>query len=65
MKGEVQRCEILGGSKVEPLTHATIKSENGSYIIASLNGCDPGIAVIIIIKRGALYFNTVYTAEKA
>lgn len=65
MTGEVQKCEVLGEAKMGSLTHATIKSETGSYIIASLVSCSPGAEVTIVIKRGALYFNTVYAAEKA
>ena len=65
MRGEVQKCEALGEGKMGSLTHATIKSETGSYIIASLIGCRPGAEVTIVIKRGALYFNIVYAAEKA
>ena len=65
MKGEVQRCEVLGGVKIESFSHATIRAENGSYVIASLENCSPGKKVKVLIKRGALYFNTVYAAEKA
>ena len=63
MKGEVQRCEVLGGGDAESMTHATIRAENGSYLIASLMHCSPGMTVKVFIKRGALYFNTVYAAE--
>lgn len=65
MKGEVQSCEVLGGSRMKSITHATMKSDSGSYIIASLEKCSPGTEVTILIKRGALYFNTVYAAERS
>lgn len=61
MSGTVERCEQLGGAA--KLHHATLKAENGTYIIASLAECRPGMKVSILIKRGALYFNTVYAAE--
>ena len=64
MSGEVQKCEVLGGGEVEPLFHATIKTEHGRYVIASLSNCSPGDEVIVSIKRGALYLNTVYAADK-
>ncbi len=72
MAGKVQRCEVLGGGKVKSLSnteshaifHATIKAKNGSYIIANLEDCRSGMDVNILIKRGALYFNTLYAAEK-
>lgn len=63
MSGDVQKCEVLGGSAVEKISHATIKSEDGSYIISSLRHCKPGATVNIFIKRGALFFNTLYAAE--
>ena len=65
MTGDVQKCEILGGSAVAQLAHATIKSENGVYVISSLRDCNPGAEVNILIKRGALFFNTIYAAENA
>ena len=65
MRGEVQNCEVLGEEKMGSLSHATIKSDAGNYIIASLTDCSPGAEVTILIKRGALYFNIVYAAEKA
>lgn len=65
MGGEVKKCDILGEDNMQSLTHATIRSETGSYIIASLNDCSPGAEVTIVVKRGALYFNTVYAAESA
>ena len=65
MAGDVQKCEVLGGGTAEKLSHATIKSKNGSYIISSLRDCRPGAEVNIFIKRGALFFNTIYTADNA
>ena len=65
MRGDVQKCEILGGSALAELSHATIKSENGAYVISSLRDCNPGAEVNIFIKRGALFFNKIYTAENA
>ena len=38
------------------------KDENGNYIIASVKPCSPGSKVTVLIKRGALYFNTVFAA---
>lgn len=63
MTGDVQKCEFLGGGTAEKLPHATIKSKNGSYIIASLRDCSPGAEVNIFIKRGALFFNTIYATQ--
>lgn len=63
MAGKVQRCEVLGGAS-ESRYHATIQAENGSYLIASLKSCSQGMEVRILIKRGALYFNTLYAAEE-
>jgi len=65
MQGDVQKCEVLGGGAAGKLSHATIKSKNGSYIISSLRDCNPGAEVNIMIKRGALFFNTIYAAENA
>ncbi len=61
LRGKVERCRVLGGA--ESLQHATIKAENGSYLIASLEHCRAGAEVAVLIKRGALYFNTIYAAE--
>lgn len=63
MNGEVQKCETLGKEQTKTFVHATIRSEQSAYIIAKLNNCRPGQDVKIIVKRGALYFNTVYFAE--
>lgn len=63
MTGKVEKCEVLGGA-ADSMFHATIKSASGSYIIANLRNCRPGSDVTILIKRGALYFNTVYAAEQ-
>lgn len=65
IQGEVKKCNLLGGGKEESIPHATIKTEMGSYLISSLKGCNPGEKVNVFIKRGALYFNTIYVAEKA
>jgi hypothetical protein len=63
MAGEVKKCETLGGGNIEGMSHATIKVENGSYIISSLRSCKPGKITEIYVKRGVLYFNTVYATE--
>jgi hypothetical protein len=63
MVGEVQKCETLGGGNMEGILHATIKADNGSYIISSLRSCNPGARTEIYVKRGALYFNSVYATE--
>ncbi len=62
MVGSVERCERLGGA-AESLFHATIKADSGSYIIAKLPGCEVGAEVTILVKRGALFFNTVFAAQ--
>lgn len=61
--GTVQKCDVLGGNTSNSLIHATIKSEDGRYIIASLPQCNKDMSVDIEIVRGALYFNTVYSAR--
>lgn len=63
MKGEVQRCEVLGEKTANSLLHATIRSEKGDYIIAKLDDCSVGMEVVILVKRGVLYFNTVFSAQ--
>jgi hypothetical protein len=63
MAGEVQKCETLGGGNIEGMSHATIKVDDGSYIISSLRSCNPGARTEIYVKRGALYFNSVYATE--
>ncbi len=62
MVGNVERCERLGGA-AESLSHATIKADSGRYIIAKLPGCEVGADVTILVKRGALFFNTVFAAQ--
>ena len=62
MAGQVQKCGALSGGNANALSHATIKTEQGNYIIATLNNCTPDSKVTVLIKRGALYFNTVYAA---
>ncbi|MEM9256753.1 MAG: hypothetical protein AAGA91_15000 [Pseudomonadota bacterium] len=64
LQGEVQTCEILGEETPDSLVHATIRAENGSYLIADLDECRPGMLVRVVVKRGALFFNTVYGAER-
>lgn len=61
--GEVQKCDTLGGGKIEGMSHATIKTESGSYIISTLRSCQPGVRTEIYLNRGALYFNTMYATE--
>lgn len=63
LKGEVTKCAVLSGATTQPIFHATIKDEKGNYVIASLKHCKPQAEVTILIKRGAVYFNTVYAAE--
>ena len=63
MAGQVQKCNALSGGNANALSHATIKTEQGNYIIATLNNCTSGAEVTVLIKRGALYFNTVYAAQ--
>lgn len=62
MAGQVQKCNALSGGNANALSHATIKTEQGNYIIAALNNCKPDSMVTVFIRRGALYFNTVYDA---
>ena len=64
MEGNIQKCGILGGNTLETVSHATIRSENGHYIIASSRNCSVGKKVTVLIKRGALYFNTVYAVDE-
>lgn len=63
MEGEVKKCDILGSGNVELMSHATIKVESGGYVISSLRSCNPGAGVKIYVKRGVLYFNTVFATE--
>ena len=58
--GEVQHCQILNQGRKQPVTHATIKSSQGDYLIAPLLDCKTGARVTVSIKRGALYFNRVF-----
>lgn len=62
MSGVVERCAVLGGAS-DKLSHATIKNDNGAYLIAKLQACKPDTEVVILVQRGALYFNTVYAAQ--
>lgn len=61
-QGRVEQCVRLGGSGGVRF-HATIKAENGSYVIAELPDCRADSAVTVLTRRGALYFNTVYAAQ--
>ncbi|MFT5574763.1 MAG: hypothetical protein ACI89D_000274 [Bermanella sp.] len=63
MKGVIEKCEFLGGGTSKSISHATIKTETGSYIISSVSECSPGAEVNIFINRGILYFNSIYAAE--
>lgn len=60
--GVVTQCVRLGGADSSRF-HATIKAETGSYIIAELADCRADREVSVLIRRGALYFNTVYAAQ--
>ena len=60
--GVVTQCVRLGGADSARF-HATIKTESGSYIIAELADCRADRAVSVLTRRGALYFNTVYSAQ--
>ena len=64
IKGDIQGCEYLGGGD-EPIPHATIKTENDTYVTAIFPSCRIGMKVNVLVTRGMLYFNTVYVAEKA
>ena len=61
--GKVQSCDTLGGGKIEGISHATIKTNSGHYIISPLRNCSPRMKVEVYLNRGALYFNTVYATE--
>jgi hypothetical protein len=61
--GDVQRCEMLGGSQQDDVAHATIKIPNGSYVISGLKNCEEGTTTSIYLRRGALYFNSQYTTQ--
>ncbi len=64
-QGIIEKCELLGGGQSELISHATIRTESGAYLISSITDCETGAAVNIFIKRGILYFNSVFAAEKA
>ncbi len=61
--GVIEKCDTLSGGQGQSMTHATIKDEDGNYVIASLQPCIPDANVSLFIKRGALYFNTVFAAK--
>lgn len=65
MEGVVEHCGLLGGNNIQIISHATIKTELGAYIISSLSECRSGAAVTISVKRGILFFNSIYAAEIA
>ena len=60
--GVVKQCVRLGGADSARF-HATIKTDSGSYIIADLPDCRADRDVSVLTRRGALYFNTVYSAQ--
>lgn len=64
IKGDIQGCEYLAGGGIEPMPHATIKTENDTYVTTIFQDCRSGTKVNVFVKRGILYFNTVYIAEK-
>ncbi|EIF44599.1 MAG: hypothetical protein ACJA1T_000016 [Zhongshania aliphaticivorans] len=63
MTGVIEKCAVLGGKSAEAHSHATIKTSSGSYLISSVSSCSVGSDVTIFVKRGILYFNTIYVAE--
>lgn len=63
MTGVIEKCAVLGGKSAEAHSHATIKTRSGSYLISSVSNCSVGSDVTIYVKRGILYFNTIYVAE--
>ncbi|WP_320838211.1 hypothetical protein [Zhongshania sp.] len=63
MTGVIEKCAVLGGKSAEAYSHATIKTSSGSYLISSVSSCSAGRDVNIFVKRGILYFNTIYVAE--
>lgn len=64
MNGVIQKCEVLASKVSDPISHATIKTESGNYIISSVPDCSEGVGVKVSVIRGLLYFNSVYVAEK-
>ncbi len=64
IKGDIQGCVYLGGGGAESIPHATIKTENDTYVTTIFQDCRAGTKVNVLVKRGILYFNTVYVAEK-
>lgn len=65
IKGEIQGCGYLDGGGEEPVLHATIKTEDNTYIKTAFQDCLSGKKVNVLVKRGMLYYNRVYVAEKA
>ncbi len=64
MGGVVEKCDYLGGSKTASISHATIKTDAGNYVISSMSGCSRGAKVKVYVNRGILFFNSRYAAEK-
>lgn len=64
MTGVIEQCVILGGNTRDRLSHATIKVDSGSYLISSVSECRVGERINVFVKRGMLYFNSIYVAEK-
>lgn len=62
--GQIQSCTQLGSDNTESIVHATIKTESNQYLVAAFVNCSAGTRVKVIKRRGILYFNTVYDAEK-
>ena len=63
LRGEVQHCNVLNQGREDPVTHATIRTQRGDYIIAPLSGCQDRATVTVSVTRGALFFNRVNTAS--
>ena len=63
ISGRVEYCNVLNQGRKDPVTHATIKTKTNSFVIAPLDHCQSDLEVTVMVKRGALFFNTVYSAE--
>ena len=59
--GTIVRCEQLAGA-TDTVYHATVRTEHGQYLIAKLTDCQSSESINVLVKRGALFFNTVYEA---
>ena len=64
MNGVIEKCAVLDSKRAELISHATIKTSSGNYIISSVQACRVGAEVNVFVQRGVLYFNSVYVAEK-